>query len=72
MDADVVPAHEHSWQPVGIVEQSETSYSPVSVLDHQVRTNQCAVTSCSCGEVKRTLVSTGPWRWLNRKNPDER
>jgi hypothetical protein len=63
--------HVHEWMPVGIAPEDQVSYSPVSAMDHQVRTNQIAVTSCACGEFRRALVSSSQWRWLNRRNPDD-
>jgi hypothetical protein len=58
--------HKHSWQPVGIVHDVEKSYSPVSIYDHQYRDIELAITSCSCGAIKRTVVARGRWKWLNK------
>lgn len=57
--------HVHQWQPNGITKQREVAYSPVSALDHRVRTVEYAVQSCSCGKVKRTAVGAGPWRRMS-------
>jgi hypothetical protein len=62
----VEPEHVHEWQPVGVVKEREDAYSPVSVYDHQFREVSVAVRSCTCGAVRRTIVSYGPWKWLNR------
>lgn len=59
-------AHQHSWEPVGTASEERVMYSPVSALDHQVQTVTYAVLSCKCGAVKRTPVSAGKVRWLNR------
>lgn len=59
-------AHVHAWQPVGIVSEQEIARSPVSHTDDQTRTVEIAVQSCACGQLRRTLVSCGPWKFLYR------
>lgn len=66
---DTTPeAHTYEWQTSNTFTEDETSCSPVSRLDHSVRTNTLIVRSCSCGSIQRVLVSYGgEWRWLNRR-----
>jgi hypothetical protein len=57
--------HEHVWEPVGIVDDEQIVYSPVSAMDHVLVKRQLAVRSCECGAIRRTEVSRKE-RWLNR------
>ena len=59
-------AHKHEWQAVGITKEDHVSYSPVSAMDHVVQRIDYDVQSCACGAVRRTIVSRGRERWLNR------
>ena len=69
MTSDPTREHVHEWTTSNVFPEDETSRSPVSHMDDQVRTNQMAVRSCSCGQMQRVLVSYGSWRWLNRSTP---
>lgn len=59
-------AHEHKWEPVGVVSEDHISYSPVSEMDHTVQKIKYAVRSCECGALRKTIVGRGRVRWLNR------
>jgi hypothetical protein len=58
-------AHEHEWEPVGVIDHETVLYSPVSAMDHVLVTQKLAVRSCKCGAVRRTEVGRKE-RWLNR------
>lgn len=58
--------HVHEWQANGTATEERYMASPVSTMDDQVQTVVYAIQSCVCGKVKRTAVSAGPVRWLNR------
>ena len=59
------PAHQHVWEPIGIVTDEKTFFSPVSAMDHTVVERKLAVQSCGCGAIRRVEVGRKE-RWLNR------